>query len=165
MGSNMCIIICFILFLSIHCRPFGCSQCWQPLALWLRPPFSVAAATEAKLTTRTAYVVPISDNGGSSKEIIRVLGVIWLIFFFLWIVWSTALQIKMATFVQYRHRTVVITPVCTGIPKTLWVVGGGSDPPRPCRISRGSDFKVKIFFAQCHDGWGEVEPPTPFLSL
>eukprot|EP00667_Euglena_gracilis_P004411 EG_transcript_4434 len=36
--------------------------------------FDATVTEVAKLTTRTAYVVPISDNGGSSKEIIRVLG-------------------------------------------------------------------------------------------
>jgi 2-phospho-L-lactate transferase/gluconeogenesis factor (CofD/UPF0052 family) len=36
--------------------------------------FDTTVTEVAKFTARTAYVVPISDNGGSSKEIIRFLG-------------------------------------------------------------------------------------------
>eukprot|EP00667_Euglena_gracilis_P025355 EG_transcript_29690 len=36
--------------------------------------FNNTAVDLAHFTTRTSYIVPVSDNGGSSREIIRVLG-------------------------------------------------------------------------------------------
>jgi len=36
--------------------------------------FNSTAVELARYTTRTAYIIPVSDNGGSSREIIRVLG-------------------------------------------------------------------------------------------
>ena len=32
-----------------------------------------------KLTTRVAHVLPVSDDGGSTAEIVRVLGMVFLV--------------------------------------------------------------------------------------